>query len=58
MKSLSASFRKYGYESWPTADAMDRAPTDGLEHLAFKRRGAIHCARADEPQYLDKLIDA
>ena len=36
---------------------MNRAPTDALEHLAFKRRGAIHCARDDEPQYLDKLID-
>ena len=37
------------------ADAI--ASTDRLEHFAFKRRGAIHCARADEPQYLDKLID-
>ena len=42
---------------WPTAGAMNRAPTDGLEHLAFKRRGAIHCAGADEPPYLGKLID-
>ncbi len=36
---------------------MNRAPTDGLEHLAFKRRGAIHRALADEPQYLDKQAD-
>ena len=36
---------------------MNRSPSDALEHLAFKRRGAIHCARDDEPQYLDKLID-
>ena len=40
-----ASLRKYGYGGRPTAEAMNRAPTDGLEHLAFKRRGAIHCAR-------------
>ncbi len=38
--------------------AMDRAPTYGLEHLALKGRGAIHCARPDEPEYLDKLIDS
>ena len=36
---------------------MNRAPTDGLGHLAFKGKGAIHCARGDEPQHLDKLID-
>ena len=36
---------------------MNRAPTDGLEDLAFKRRGAIHYARDDEPHYLDKPID-
>ena len=53
---ISASFRKYGYERRPTSDAMNRAPTDGLEHLESKRRGPIHCARADGPPYLDKLI--
>ena len=36
---------------------MNRAPTDALEHLAFKRRGAMNCARDDKPKYLDKLID-
>ncbi len=36
---------------------MNRAPTDALEDLAFKRRGAIDYVRDDEPQYLDKLID-
>ena len=46
------------HKRWPTAGAIHRAPADGLEHLAFKRRGAIHCARAGVPQYLDKLIDA
>ena len=35
---------------------MNRAPT-GVEYLAFKRKGAVHCARAAEPQYPDKLID-
>ena len=50
-------FRKYRYERWSTAGAMNRDPTDGLE-LAFKRRGAIYCTRADEPQYLAKLINA
>ncbi len=46
-----------GYERWPTAGAMHRVPTDGPEHLAFKCRGVIHCARADGPQPVDKLID-
>ena len=33
---------------------MNRAPTDDeVEHLAFKRRGAINRARAAEPQYLE-----
>ena len=29
-------------------------PTDGLDHPAFKRRGVIHCARAEEPQQLEQ----
>ena len=37
---------------------MNRGSSDGLEYFAFKRRDTVHYARADEPQYLDKLIDA
>ena len=35
--------------------AMNRAPTYRLEHLGFQRRGAVHCARPDKPQYLGRL---
>ena len=36
---------------------MNRRPTDGLGHLGFTGRDAIHCVPADKPPYIDKLID-